>query len=184
MLRTLAVFFACAMLTSCATSGQATGTDTHVATLETVAPPAAETAAAPRSTETAEAEVRQASERFWSTQAQRDAAAVASQFTDGGILMVPGVADAVGRNAVRELLQKRFTDMRVENHKVEGREIQVTGDTAYEMASFAQTHVGLDASFRATGRYLLLWQREADGVWRVHRHLWNFSGMTPLPPPE
>lgn len=133
------------------------------------------------SAESAEAAVRQASERFWRTRDQKDASLIAAQFTENGILMVPGVADAVGRDAIRDLLQARLNAVSTKDFKAGRAEITIAGDLAYELASFGETLVTMDGSTRTEGRYLLVWRHEPDGVWRVHRHLWNFSGMKPLP---
>src|SRR5688572_18295331 len=99
MLRSLSVVMVCLLLTSCATSQHAA--------------------------ETAEIEIRQASDRFWATRERRDAAALAAQFTETASFMVPGLRDATGRTAILELLQKRFAGLRTTDFKVQRREIEI-----------------------------------------------------------
>lgn len=137
-------------------------------------------ASSPVATDSAEAEVAQASDRFWATRDSRDAAALAGQFTETGILMVPGLADAVGRAEVRELLKARLASASTTDFKVHRREIEVVDGSAYELAWFSEISQRGGEALRLEGHYLLVWKREGD-VWRVHRYLYNFSGMTPVP---
>jgi uncharacterized protein (TIGR02246 family) len=129
-------------------------------------------------------EVQQASDRFWTTRARGDAAALAALFTDDGMFMVPGLPDASGRKAVRELLEQRFAGGRTFDLVVHRREIEVTGDSANELAWYSESHQAQGQTMRMDGRYLLVWQRGGDGAWRVHRYLYNFSGATPVDAPS
>lgn len=156
MSRFLRILIVCCTLTACAT-----------------APPATDHAS--------DLDVRQASDRFWATRQRGDAAAFAEHFTDEGVLMIPGLDDASGRNAVRELAQKRFAGVRTADFKVHRREIDVCGDTAYELAWFAETYPAQNDPTRLRGRYLIVWKRGSDNVWRVHRNVYNFAGTEPLP---
>jgi ketosteroid isomerase-like protein len=154
MFRSLGVLIVCGVLTSCVTSQPAT--------------------------ETVEMEVQQASDRFWTTRERGDASSLAAQVTETAILMVPGLPDAVGRSAVRDLLQQRFASARTSDFKVHRREIQVIGNSAYELAWYSETYHGEDESLRLEGRYLIVWKRGRDDPWRVHRNLYNFSAATPV----
>lgn len=132
------------------------------------------------SSSASEGEVREASDRFRDARLRGDAVALAEQFTDDGILMVPGVPDATGRVAVRELLKEMFASVRIEDLEVRSQEIQVIGDVAYELAWYSEVNVRKDGSYRFEGRYLIVWKREAGKGWRVHRNLYNFSDATPV----
>ena len=155
MLRSLSILLVSLVLTSCATTQPAP--------------------------EAAELEVQQASDRFWAARQSEDIPALTEHLTEDAILMIPGLPDAEGRAAIGELLQKRFATGRTANFKVFRREIQVVGDTAYELAWFSDdTHHEQADSFRMEGRYLTVWQRGSDGRWRVHRNFYNFSGAAPI----
>ncbi|HEU4521161.1 MAG TPA: SgcJ/EcaC family oxidoreductase, partial [Thermoanaerobaculia bacterium] len=130
MSRCLAILIVCA-LTSCAT-----------------VQPAAEHS---------EAEVREASDQFWATRDRGDASAFTAQFTDDGIFMVPGLADATGRDAILKLAEKRFAAVRPTDFTIHRREIDVAGDSAHELAWFSETIRGPHESTRMSGRYLLVW---------------------------
>jgi uncharacterized protein (TIGR02246 family) len=157
MFRSLAIVMMCGLLMSCASTQPATGA--------------------------AEAEVQQASDRFWATRERGDASALASLFTDTAIYGVPGLPDATGRDAIRELLQKRFASGRTTDFKVQRREIHVAGDTAHELGWFSEvSHHGQGDAMRMEGRYLIVWTRGSDDAWRVHRHFYAFSGAKPVAP--
>ena len=132
------------------------------------------------SADQARAQVEKASEQFWAARASGDAAAFASQFTEDGSFMVPGLLDAAGRAAVRDLAQKRFASSQITDLKIDRREIHVAGDTAHEVAWFSEImRPKNDSPMRMHGRYLLVWQRGTDGAWRVHRYLYSFSAADP-----
>ena len=133
--------------------------------------------------ENARTEVEQASDRFWASRQREDVAAHTAQFTETGILMVPGLPDAVGRAAIRELLEQRFEGGRTTDFKVHRREIQVVGDSAHELAWYSEVRHGQGESMLLEGRYLLVWNRGSDGRWLVHRNLFNFSAATPVDSP-
>ncbi len=157
MFRSLAMLMVCLVLTSCA-----------------AAQPAAETA---------EAEVQKASDEFWALREGRDASALSSRFTETGIYMVPGLPDAVGHSAIRALMELRLSSGPILNFKIHRREIEVIGDTAYELAWYSEEHHPREGSNLMEGRYAIVWQRGRAGDWRVHRYLYNFSAATPIEPP-
>lgn len=136
-------------------------------------------ATAPPAAEDARVAVEQASDRFWAERDRADATAFAAQFTDDGMLMIPGLPDAVGRDAIRELMQKRFASTRITDFKVLRREIDVVGDSAWELGWFSEI-LRAENSMRMSGRYLTVWKRGSDDVWRVHRYVYSFSGAKPV----
>lgn len=156
MFRSPGIWIVCAALTSCVSSGPAT--------------------------EIAETEVQQASDQFWATYQRGDASSLAAQFTETGIHMVPGLPDAVGRSAIRDLLQDRSEGTRISDFAIHRREIAVSGDSAYELAWYTETRHGPRESFQMEGRYSIVWKREPDNRWRVARHLFNYSAAAPVEP--
>lgn len=120
--------------------------------------------------------VEVASDRFLAARQGGDANAFASLFTDAGIYMVPGILDAAGRNAVRELAQQMFASGPTRDFKHERREVDVAGDSGYEPGWFSET----TRTHRMHGRHFILWKRGGDNVWRVHRYHYNFAGAEPI----
>jgi uncharacterized protein (TIGR02246 family) len=123
-------------------------------------------------------ELEEASNRFIDARQTGDASSFAALFTGDGMFMVPGLLDAAGRSAVRELAQKRFARARSSDFAIHRREIQVLGDSANELAWFSETSPSGDD--RMEGRHSIVWKRGSDQVWRVHRYLYSFSDAKPL----
>lgn len=123
-------------------------------------------------------QLEEASHRFIETRQTGDASSFAALFTEDGMFMVPGIPDAAGRSAVRELAQKRFSAARSIDLVIHRREIEVLGDTATELAWFSETSPAGD--HRMEGRHSIVWKRGSDQVWRVHRYLYSFSDARPL----
>ncbi|HEX7708613.1 MAG TPA: SgcJ/EcaC family oxidoreductase [Thermoanaerobaculia bacterium] len=128
------------------------------------------------STQEAQRAVEQASDQFIEARQSGDAASFAALFTEEGIYMVPGLLDATGRTAVRELAEKRFAAGPSKDFKVNRRETDVVGDSAYELTWFSET----GSHHHMQGRHFILWKRGDDEMWRVHRYHYNFSDATPI----
>jgi uncharacterized protein (TIGR02246 family) len=133
------------------------------------------------STQQTERDVQRASDRFIEARQRGDALSFAALFTEDGMFMVPGLLDAAGRSAVRELAQKRFARGPTTDFIIHRREIQVIDHSAYELAWFSET-LGRpeEQQHRMQGRHLIVWQRGSDNVWRIHRYLYNFADAKPL----
>jgi uncharacterized protein (TIGR02246 family) len=122
--------------------------------------------------------IEEASDRFITARQSGDASSFAAQFADDGMFMVPGLEDASGRAAVEELARKRFAGGPSREFVIHRREIRALGDSAHELAWFAETTASGD--HRMEGRHSIVWKRGSDRVWRVHRYLYAFSDAKPL----
>lgn len=141
MSRFLRIVLICMVLTACAT----------------VHPPA----------ETEEAEVQRASDQVWAAHERGDAPGLAALVTEDAILMVPGFPDVVGRSAIQEAAQQMFASTQIADFRVHRREIEVVGDSAYELAWYSETLRAQNGSSRPVqGRYLIVWKRGSDNAWR------------------
>jgi uncharacterized protein (TIGR02246 family) len=184
MPRVIAILSVCAILTACASqpAGQQAEPDVQQASAPARELEQAVVADRPlQQAAAAERNIQQASDHFFTTRQHGDASSFAALFADNGAFMVPGLADATGRDAIRELAQVRFASGRSEDFKIERREIEVVGDSAYELAWFSETDRRPGQSFRMQGRHFILWKRGSDEAWRVQRYLYNYSGAEPLP---
>jgi uncharacterized protein (TIGR02246 family) len=126
-------------------------------------------------------EIEEARSAFWEAHGRGDARALAALVTEDAILMAPGMPDIRGRGAIRNTAEQMFAALSISDFKIERSEIEVLRDTAYEVTSYSETlrpTGGKPDSVQ--GRYLIVWKRGRDGVWRVHRNLFNMaSGSHP-----
>lgn len=121
-----------------------------------------------------QANVKKSWDGFIDSWEKGDAEGSASYFTKNAVNMIPGNKDNVGREAFLRMAQTFFGDNKVENIVVSTLELDVMGPKAYEHGVFEQKVVPKKGkSYVQKSRYYAVWQREADGVWRFHRFLFN-----------
>ncbi len=99
-----------------------------------------------------------------------DPALVASHFTEDGVLGESGMADLVGRVAIRDFLAKANGVRTVTFHKLFRDELELFGDRAIELGRFDETKVKPgQPPIQERGRTVTYWRREPDGAWRIAR---------------
>lgn len=112
---------------------------------------------------------------FWEAHEQGDAEALAALVTDDALLWAPGMDEVGGREAIHAAAEGMFAAMSISDFDIESRELVVHGDTAYELATYSETLTYKGAAPSAVrGRYLIVWKRDVDGEWRVHRNMFHF----------
>lgn len=114
-----------------------------------------------------------ARERFEASFAAGDAAALAAQFTADGAVLAPNLARIDGRPGIQAFWQQ-FFDAGVTGMELTAAEVTVNGVNATEVGEFAMTGPdGRGGTGTVRGKYMLQWQRQTDGTWRLHRDIWN-----------
>jgi uncharacterized protein (TIGR02246 family) len=121
----------------------------------------------------AAAGIAETSERFEAAYNSGDAAAMAELYTEDGALLPPGAARVDGREGIAALWQG-YMDAGVQDLDLETVEIEDHGDSASEVGIYTLTVPdGEGGRVTGHGKYIVLWQRGEDGVWRLHRDIWN-----------
>jgi ketosteroid isomerase-like protein len=55
-------------------------------------------------------------------------------------------------------------------------EVEEAGNSAVEVGVISATAPGEgDVRVTLTGKYIVVWRRDAGGNWRLHRDIWNFD---------
>jgi uncharacterized protein (TIGR02246 family) len=102
-----------------------------------------------------------------------DAQAMAAIFAEDGEIipaMEPGFV--TGRAAIAAYQEKRVRARRYLEANITTRGLGVSGDVAWETGTSQVTfQQGESAPVTVTGRYLAVWQRQADGSWRIRAEL-------------
>lgn len=100
-----------------------------------------------------------------------DASVVAAYYTAEGQLL-PGNSDFVnGTQSIQEFWQG-VMNMGIKSVKLETIEVEGMGEVAYELGKytlFAEADQMLDQ-----GKYIVIW-KQVEGVWKLHRDIWNTS---------
>lgn len=113
------------------------------------------------------------SERFETAFNSGDPAAMAALYTPDGAVLPPGAARIDGREGIAALWQG-YMDAGVSDLALETVELEAHGASASEVGAFTLTAPdGEGGRVTAGGKYIVLWQRGDDGVWRLHRDIWN-----------
>jgi uncharacterized protein (TIGR02246 family) len=104
-----------------------------------------------------------------------DGAGVAALYTDDAALLPPGGERVDGRAAIETFWQGAI-DGGLTNLTLRVVEVEAKGDIAYEVGALSLQAPGEDGQpVTVEGKYVVVWQKGADGAWRLHRDIWNMS---------
>ncbi|MEO0999892.1 MAG: DUF4440 domain-containing protein [Pseudomonadota bacterium] len=95
-----------------------------------------------------------------------DAAAAAACYTPDAVLLPPGAPSATGTEAIAAYWAAGIAGGLGDVRLIPG-EVAETPDGA--------TEVGVVTANAGTGKYIVLWQKTAEG-WKLHRDIFNFDG--------
>jgi ketosteroid isomerase-like protein len=109
-----------------------------------------------------------------------DTAMALSVISDDVQLMLPGAPDVHGQAGARKVFVEEMTEYHIPALSVHRQELLLHGDHAIDIGTYEETMVPKrGATIYATGRYIVVWRREAGG-WRMWRYMLNeFAPLTP-----
>lgn len=122
-------------------------------------------------------DVRQAIEqtnvRFVEAFKAGDAATIASLYTQTAKMLPPDATEIAGGEAIQAEWQS-WIDAGLKDLTLEAKEVEADGDLAYEIGWFTlQAPTETNDMATASGNYVVVWKRGADGDWRLHVDTWN-----------
>lgn len=121
-------------------------------------------------------DIENAASRFWSAHERGDADSITAMLTEDVFVMIPNADDLRGRPAVKQALMQMYSALKVTDFTIVTREIDICDSTAYELATYNETLNFKDkAAQPVRGRYLIVWKRQSNQSWLVHRNLFNLS---------
>lgn len=130
--------------------------------------------AAPPVDEAALRDTIQAREREWSAAfIAGDAAAIANLYTEDGAQVQPAGDWFRGREAITTGMKKQLDTLNVTAREDITEEVIVAGDYVVEFGHYmlAATSKNGNKPVTGAGRYMVLWRKDADGQWRLHRDI-------------
>lgn len=104
-----------------------------------------------------------------------DANAVVALYTSDAMLMAPNAPSATGHEAIRAAFEG-MVEAGIASLSLTTDEIQAHGDVAHEVGRYVLE--GKDGSHLDHGKYIVIWQRAADG-WKLHRDIFNSDMAAP-----
>ena len=104
-----------------------------------------------------------------------DGAGVASLYSENAVLLPPGGKRVDGRAAIQAFWQGAI-DGGLGNLALTTVEIEESGDLAYEVGGLAFDAPGEGgAKTRAEGKFIVVWKKNGDGTWQLHKDIWNMG---------
>jgi uncharacterized protein (TIGR02246 family) len=135
--------------------------------------PAIPAAAAEAPVSEARAAIEAANAKFSEVFARGDAAALAALYTSDAILFPPGEEMLRGNTPIGEFW-KNSHDGGVAGAKLTTTDVERSGDVAVEVG---KVELVIRAEGKpdsaASAKYLVVWNRQGDGTWKMHRDIWN-----------
>jgi len=128
--------------------------------------------AAPPDTRAADEAAIHAAVKEWSGSAQaKDADKFSSFYAEDGVVMMEDAPDISGKAAIREAIGGMMQDPNFSlSFAADKVVVARSGDLAYETGTYAMTLS--DAKKQPStekGNYVVVWQKQADGAWKVVR---------------
>jgi uncharacterized protein (TIGR02246 family) len=119
-----------------------------------------------------ESAVRKANSEWAAAMKTGDAAVIAAPYADRGVFVAIDGTCIQGRDEVEKMYRERFKQAGfASSTKIETKKLVVDGDLAYE-SGYAEIGVVRDGKTAVRGgRYLTVWQRQADGEWKIYRNV-------------
>jgi len=102
---------------------------------------------------------------------KRDPDRIAALYTADAIVMPPDAPFVKGRDNIQQLWGSAIQQMGLKDVKLNTLDLEVVGDTAYEVGEAVLTLQSGGATFK----YVVVWKK-VDGQWRLHRDIWNTTG--------
>jgi uncharacterized protein (TIGR02246 family) len=116
----------------------------------------------------------QAREKEWSAAyLAGNGAAIGALYTTDGASIQPAGDPYSGRDGITKGYQAQLDTLAVTAREDITDEVIPAGDYAVEVGHFSYqaTSKATKKPVSASGRYMVLWRKDADGVWRLHRDI-------------
>ena len=149
----------------------------HVALILAVSSTASAASKTDETVRQARAAIEAANARFSEAFARGDARALAAMYTSDAIAFPPDSEMIRGNEAIGRFW-KATRDGGVQSATLTTVDVERNGDLACEVGNVSLTiqPAGKEAT-SAMAKYVVVWKRQADGSWKLHRDIWN--GLPP-----
>lgn len=142
-----------------------------------------ETASSPPADVAAVRDAIQAREKEWSAAfLGGNATGVAALYTEDGAQVQASGDWFRGRDAIAKAMQAQFDTLAVTAREDITEEVFPAGDYVVEIGhySYQGTSKASKKPVSGAGRYMVLWRKDADGAWRIHRDIGNDAAPAKL----
>lgn len=121
----------------------------------------------------AQAAIEAANAKFSEAFARGDGKALAAMYTSDAIVFPPDSEMIRGNEAIGEFW-KATRQSGVQSALLTTDDVGRSGDVAYEAGKVTLTiqPAGKEPT-KAAAKYVVVWKRQPDGSWKLHRDIWN-----------
>jgi len=120
-------------------------------------------------TSDARAGIAAGNKKFIDGAAKRDAAMIASAYTEDAMAFPANSESVKGRAALQKLWQS-VLDSGIAAFELNTTEVEADGNLAYEVGTYAMKTK--DGNVADRGKYCVVWKR-VNGQWLLHRDIWT-----------
>jgi ketosteroid isomerase-like protein len=99
----------------------------------------------------------------------RDYRAAAALYAEDAQLLPPDAPIITGRSAIKAFWSEAVPALGVQSATFKTLDVTLSGDQAVEVGT---VHI-VTAGGPVTVKFLVTWKRGTDGVWQIHRDMWN-----------
>ena len=117
-----------------------------------------------------------ANARFVDAFKRGDATTLAANYTDDAVFMAPNMTAWEGHAAISQGFTGYVSQFGLVDARVATKDVILAGDYAIERGTYAWTlhpKTGTGADIVDSGKYLTVWERQADGSWKIVRDINN-----------
>ena len=112
--------------------------------------------------------------RFALAMTRGDTAAMLNVYAPDAVVLPAGMPAAHGRAAIAQFNAGMFSMFSVSEASFRSTDLIVTGDYAIETGVYRMTmKPKTGPAMPDTGKYISVWQRQADGSWKMIRDIFN-----------
>ena len=122
---------------------------------------------------TVRAAIKETNARFAEALNQGDAAAMAALYTEDAIVLPPGQGMVRGRPAIQKFNAIDIETNALSDLVLTTSDVQVAGNLAVEIGTLS-VQAG---AMQNEGKYVVVWKKQEDGSWKLHRDIWNSNLM-------
>jgi uncharacterized protein (TIGR02246 family) len=121
-------------------------------------------------------EIRQRYDAYNAAYGANNAAAIAAFYVDSAIQLPNDGSIIAGRPAIRDTISSFLQQNSFAWDRVSPPTIQIAGDLAATYSSFDEHWVSKATrdTTRESGYWLVVWERQPDGVWMISKEMWTF----------
>jgi uncharacterized protein (TIGR02246 family) len=116
--------------------------------------------------------IEKANSEFVEATKTGNAAVIAAPYTDDAVFVGFDGACTRGRTEIEKMYRARFeSGLRATSTKINSKKLVVDGEIAYE-SGYGEVATLKDGKLSVNGgRFLTVWQRQADGEWKILRNV-------------